>query len=133
MSRPERTPEIWEQRNKRKFEGNYDTTLTKWFPEFIKLMRRNESDDGMALAYRLAQAINVAYAEMNLVEYRITELNETVAPLYEWDDPLATDSENWQGRGKDCDRISFTEAIDESRCSFRCQQFPFWRRKRKSY
>eukprot|EP00980_Cylindrotheca_fusiformis_P030380 scaffold24734_cov269-Cylindrotheca_fusiformis.AAC.1 len=29
VSRPERTPEIWEHRNQRKFEGNYDATLTK--------------------------------------------------------------------------------------------------------
>eukprot|EP00980_Cylindrotheca_fusiformis_P005988 scaffold1284_cov108-Cylindrotheca_fusiformis.AAC.2 len=102
VSRPERTPEIWEQRNQRKFEGTHDVTLTKWFPEFIKLMRRNGSDDGVALAYRLTQqAINEAYVEMNDIKRRIMVLNETVAPLYEWDEPLATDSQKlaraWQG------------------------------------
>eukprot|EP00980_Cylindrotheca_fusiformis_P015281 scaffold4247_cov66-Cylindrotheca_fusiformis.AAC.22 len=102
VSRPERTPEMWEQRNRRKFEGTYDATLTKWFPEFIKLMRRNESDDGVALAYQLTQqATSDAYGEMNRIKRRITVLNETVAALYEWDEPLANDSEKiaraWQG------------------------------------
>jgi hypothetical protein len=101
LSRPERSVQMWEQRNQNKFVDNYDLSLTRWFPGFIKLLQRDESDDGVELAYRLTQqAHDDAYDESMTIKYRITVLNETVSPIYEWDPPL-TDNKKaarlWQG------------------------------------
>lgn len=92
---------MWEQRNQNKFVDNYDLSLTRWFPGFIKLLQRDESDDGVELAYRLTQqAHDDAYDESMAIKYRITVLHETVSPIYEWDRPF-TDNQKaarlWQG------------------------------------
>lgn len=101
LSRPERTVQMWEQRNDGEFVENYDQSLTRWFPEFVKLLQRDESDDGVELAYRLTQqAHDDAYDESMAIKHRITVLNETVSPIYEWNRPFTDDEKTamlWQG------------------------------------
>eukprot|EP00980_Cylindrotheca_fusiformis_P009996 scaffold2212_cov143-Cylindrotheca_fusiformis.AAC.14 len=88
-SRPERTAKMYRERNRMKFFGNYDASATKWFPEFVKLLRQNSSDDGVELAYRLTQkAHDDAYDESMAIKHRVDVLKEEVSPLYEWDKPL---------------------------------------------
>ncbi|CAJ1964347.1 unnamed protein product [Cylindrotheca closterium] len=98
LSRPERTKEMWEQRNKLEHQNHNDHSLTKWFPEFVRLLeseqqqqqqqQHEDTDDALVLAFRLTQkAHDDAYDETMDIFHRLT-LNQTVPPKYEWDKPL---------------------------------------------
>ncbi|KAL3929331.1 MAG: hypothetical protein SGBAC_012256 [Bacillariaceae sp.] len=103
LSRPERTKEMWEQRNKLEHRNHHDDSLTKWFPEFVRLLKSTTSsssssssseqqhgdrNSALSLAYRLTQkAHDDAYDETMDIFHRLT-LHETVSPKYKWDKPL---------------------------------------------
>mmetsp|Transcript_38433 Transcript_38433/g.93005 ORF Transcript_38433/g.93005 Transcript_38433/m.93005 type:complete len:520 (+) Transcript_38433:75-1634(+) len=99
LSRPERTKEMWEQRNKRDYRNHHDDSLTRWFPEFVRLLESSSSSeqqqhgdddtkDALTLAYCLTQKLHDdAYNETMDIFHRLT-LNETIPPKYEWDKPL---------------------------------------------
>jgi hypothetical protein len=91
LSRPERTKEMWEQRNKLEHRNHNDYSLTKWFPEFVRLLESEQNGNtefALTLAYRLTQqAHDDAYDETMDIFHQLT-LNETVPPKYEWDKPL---------------------------------------------
>eukprot|EP00980_Cylindrotheca_fusiformis_P024392 scaffold11816_cov75-Cylindrotheca_fusiformis.AAC.3 len=115
LSRPERTVEMWHQRNTGRtlIPNHYDQSLTKWFPEFVQLLQKQQKqqihdgstnddhmdldyDYGFQLAHRLTQqAHDDAYEEsMTIKQQQMTAAAAATAVFNQTNATMTTTNNN---------------------------------------